>query len=198
MTGVLVVAGNGKALCSLYNGSALFGVALIGSLGLNAVLSSFVSSPSNSSASSNKFNDLCESKDWLYECCPCDAACGGGGRCKEEKSLSSTKVSVDKLSGLCDDLDSKGVDCEGDSKIVVSDAFELRDDNELLHVFCFNWCFLTADVVGLLMVAVAAFSLLVGNADSVKLDEVGVFDCCCWWCLNWVLDALLGNVNVIE
>lgn len=89
-------------------------------------------------------------------------------------------MSVDKLSGLCDDLDSKGVDCEGDSKIVVSDAFELRDDNELLHVFCFNWCFLTADVVGLLMVAVAAFSLLVGNADSVKLDEVGVFDCCCW------------------
>lgn len=44
-------------------------------------------------------------------------------------------MSVDKLSGLCDDLDSKGVDCEGDSKIVVSDAFELRDDNELLHVF---------------------------------------------------------------
>ena len=53
----------------------------------------------------------------------------------KKKSLSSTKVSVDKLSGLCDDLDSKGVDCEGDSKIVVSDAFELRDDNELLHVF---------------------------------------------------------------
>ena len=48
------------------------------------------------------------------------------------------------------------------------------------YMFLFQLVLLTADVVGLLMVAVAAFSLLVGNADSVKLDEVGVFDCCCW------------------
>ena len=47
------------------------------------------------------------------------------------------------------------------------------------YMFLFQLVLLT-DVVGLLMVAVAAFSLLVGNADSVKLDEVGVFDCCCW------------------